>query len=159
MTTENHIQRPLFNVTGAATVKHLNVRKEGPEDDKVLAVDIKMEIKGIDRRLCAYFDEALETFLWRGDTDSLIVRNLYLEPIKYGNDIEGATVHIAGHTFVDCRVGKFAITPRDGGVIDLVLSASAYPSTSEVAELAKLVQDDATVKIEGPPDLFDGQPA
>lgn len=151
--------RPPFKVAGAATIKHLNVRKEGPEDDKVLAVDIKMEISRVDRRLCAFFDDALEDFLWRGDTDALIVRNLYLEPIKYGNDIEGATVEIDGRAFVGCRVSKFAIQPKDGGVIDLTLSVAAYPTTTEVANLANLVQDGAAVSIEGPPDLFAGEPA
>lgn len=149
--------RPPFKVSGAATIKHLNVRKEGPEDDKVLAVDIKMEISRVDRRLCAFFDDALEAFLWRGDTDALIVRNLYLEPIKYFNDIEGATVEIDGKTFVGCRVSKFAILPKDGGVIDLTLSVAAYPTSGEVASLANLVQDGAAVSIEGPPDLFAGE--
>lgn len=46
----------------------------------------------IDRRLCAYFDDALESFLWRGDTDALIVRNLYLVPVAYGNLISDSTV-------------------------------------------------------------------
>lgn len=146
--------RPPFKVAGFATIKHLNVRKEGPEDEKVLAVDIKMEIDKVDRRLCAYFDDALEAFLWRGDTDALIVRNLWLEPIKYFNDIESARVEINGQTFVGCRISKFAIQPKDGGVISLVLSVAAYPNTAEVANLANLVQDGAAVSIEGPPDLF-----
>lgn len=153
MTTEQ-TTRPPFKVAGAATIKHLNVRKEGPEDDKVLAVDIKMEISRVDRRLCAFFDDALEAFLWRGDTDALIVRNLYLEPTKYGNEITSATVQIDTRTFVGCKVSKFAIQPKDGGVIDLTLSVTAYPTSGEVAALANLVQDGATVSIEGPPDLF-----
>ena len=59
MTQETQPQRPPFKVAGSATIKHLNVRKEGPEDDKILAVDIKLEMCRIDRRLCAYFDDAL----------------------------------------------------------------------------------------------------
>lgn len=152
--TAEQPNRPPFKVAGTATIKHLNVRREGPEDDKVLAVDIKMEISRVDRRLCAFFDDALEAFLWRGDTDAMIVRNMYLGPIKYGNYIDGATVEIDGRTFVGCRVSKFAIQPKDGGVIDLALSVSAYPTATEVSELAKLVQDDAAISIEGPPDLF-----
>lgn len=153
MTTEQP-NRPPFKVAGAATIKHLNVRKEGPEDEKILAVDIKLEVRGIDRRLCAYFDDALEAFLWRGDTDALIVRNDYLEPVKYAHSISSATASIAGQSFVGCDVGKFAISPRDGGVIDLVMCVTAYPSSDEVAQLAKRVQDDTQIEIEGPPDLF-----
>jgi len=35
--------RPPFKISGVATIKHLNVRKEGPEDEKVLAVDAAPE--------------------------------------------------------------------------------------------------------------------
>ncbi|MEN9885437.1 MAG: hypothetical protein RL758_15 [Pseudomonadota bacterium] len=151
--------RPPFKVSGAATIKHLNVRKEGPEDDKIIAVDIKLEIKQVDRRLCAYFDDALEAFLWRGDTDALIARNLYLQPVAFSNLITGATFNIESQTFVGCEVKKFAMEPRDGGVMTLTCAVSVYPLASEVSGLAKLVQDDAHVSIEGPPDLFADQPA
>lgn len=149
--------RPPFKVQGSATIKHLNVRKEGPEDEKIIAVDIKLEIKQVDRRLCAYFDDALEAFLWRGETDALIARNMYLQPVAYSNLIAGATLNIDSQTFVGCDVKKFAMEPRDGGVMTLTCSVSVYPLASEVSNLAKLVQDDAHVVIEGPPDLFAAQ--
>lgn len=152
---EQQQKRPPFNVSGSAAIKHLNVRKEGPDDDKILAVDIKMEIKNIDKALCGYFDEALEAFLWRGDTDALIVRNLWLTPVQYGNLVSSATAEIEGQTFVGAEIKKFSITPRDGGVIALTCSVTIYPTASEVSRLAKLVQDDAHVLLEGPPDLFD----
>ena len=157
MTQETQPQRPPFKVAGNATIKHLNVRKEGPEDEKILAVDIKLEMCRLDRRLCGYFDDALEAFLWRDESESLVVRNLYLEPLKFGNDIEGVTVKIGDDEFLGCRVSKFAISPRDGGVIDLVVSVSAYPSSRDVSELAKRVQDDVTVSIEAQPDLFSAE--
>ena len=80
-TTEQ--SRPPFKISGVATIKHLNVRKEGPEEEKILAVDVKLEFSKVDRRLCAYFDDALEAFLWRGDTNALIVRNGFLSPVAY----------------------------------------------------------------------------
>ncbi len=152
---EQQPKRPPFKVSGSAAIKHLNVRKEGPDDDKILAVDIKMEIKNIDKALCGYFDEALEAFLWRGDTDALIVRNLWLTPVQYGNLVSSATAEIEGQTFVGAEIKKFSITPRDGGVIALTCSVTIYPTASEVSRIAKLVQDDAHVLLEGPPDLFD----
>jgi hypothetical protein len=150
--------RPPFKVSGTASIKHLNVRKEGPEDDKILACDLKLEIKNVDRRLCGYFDEALETFLWRGETDALIARNAFLAPVAYGNEVTSANVRIGSNSFVGCDVKKFAIEPRDGGVITLTCSVSVYPSTNDVSDLAKLVQDEASVSIEGPPDLFAAGP-
>lgn len=149
------IKRPPFKVSGNATIKHLNVRKEGPEDDKILAVDVKLEISGVDRRLCGYFDEALEAFLWRGDTNALIVRNMWLVPVAYGHEVKSANVQIAGVDFVGCEVKKFSIHPRDGGVMNLALSVSIYPSSNDVSKLAGFVQDEVSVSIEGQPDLFD----
>lgn len=151
--------RPAFKVAGLAGIKHLNVRKEGPEDERVLAVDVKLEFKGVDRRLCAYFDEALEPFLWRGNTDALIQRNSFMAPVVYMHEITGATVQIAAERYHGCDVKKFSIAPRDSGVFDLTCSVSLYPSSSDVSALAKLVQEDASASIEGPPDLFDAPPA
>lgn len=146
-------QRPPFQVRGLATVKHLGIRKEGPEDDKIIATDVKLEVKGLDRRLCSYFDDAIEAFLWRGDTDALIVRNDFLSPIGYGNVIGDAIIKIGALEFIgDAK--KFFITPRDGGVITLSLSVTLKPTADEVAELAKLVQEDVSVSIESPLDLF-----
>lgn len=154
--TESQTQpRPPFKVSGKATIKHLNVRKEGPDDEKILAVDVKLEISGVDRRLCGYFDEALEAFLWRGDTDALIQRNTFMHPVSYCNEIAGATVCIGSQTYLGCDVKKFALDPRDGGVFNLVCSVAVYPTSNDVSALAKLVQEDASVSIEGPPDLFD----
>lgn len=151
-------KRPRFRLDGVATIKHLNVRKEGPEDEKILAVDIKLEFSKIDRSICDYFDEALSAFLWRHETSGLIARNLFLNPVSYMNEISSASVSIEGHLFYGCEVKKFSISPRDGGLIDLVCSVSIYPNSSDVADLAKRVQDGASVQIEGPPDLFDTDP-
>jgi hypothetical protein len=154
MTEQTTPARPPFKVSGMATVKHLNVRKEGPDDEKILAVDVKLEFKNIDRRLCGYFDEALEAFLWRGNTNALIARNAFLSPVAYGNEISSASVQIGGDHYSGCDVKKFAMEARDGGVMNLTCSVSLYPSSSDVSALAKLVQEDASVSIEGPPDLF-----
>jgi hypothetical protein len=147
-------KRPQFKVAGVATIKHLNVRKEGPEDERILAVDIKLEVKNVDRRLCGYFDDALEAFLWRGDTDALIARNVYLQPVAFANEISGAQVKIGGEHFVGAEIKRFSMLPRDGGVMTLTCSVSIYPTASDVSDLAKMVQDEARVEIEGQPDLF-----
>lgn len=147
-------KRPAFFIAGVANVKHLNVRKEGPEDEKVLAVDIKLEIKGIDKKICGYFDDALEAFLWRDDR-AMIARNMFLSPVHYVNEVSGAVVKIGGESYSNAEVKKFAIDPRDGGVINLTCSVTVYPTSTDVSKLAKLVQDDAMIRIEGPRDLFD----
>lgn len=151
---EEETNRPPFKVAGLATIKHLNVRKEGPEDEKILAVDVKIEFHQISKNICNYFDEALINFLWMGSSDALMVRNLFLEPLKYCTEITDAIVTIDDKEFHGCRLGKFCIQPRESGYVDLVLSKAMYPSASEVSRLANLVQDGAQISIETQPDLF-----
>ncbi len=153
--TDQTPARPRFKVQGIASIKHINVRKEGPDEEKILAVDVKLMFKKVDRRLCDYFDDALQSFLWRGDTDALIVRNTHLSPVSYATSILGAEVEIGMLKFFGCDVRKFVIEPQDGGVITLTCSTTIYPGTDEVSRLANLVQDEERVSIEGPPDLFD----
>jgi DNA segregation ATPase FtsK/SpoIIIE-like protein len=153
---ETPVQRPRFLLDGTATVKHLNVRKEGPDDEKVLAVDVKLEFKKVDRRLCRYFDEVLEDFLWRGNTNALIVRNQFMAPVEYANIISDAKVQIGLREYSACEVKKFSLQPQDGGVMTLTLSVTLNPNAADVADLAKLVQDSDTVYIEDQPDLFNG---
>jgi hypothetical protein len=146
--------RPQFKVEGVADIKHLNIRKEGPEDEKILAVDLKMSIKDVDRRLLAYFDEALTSFLWREETSGMVVRNIFLEPVHYCNSITSATVTVDMTEFAGCEVKKFSIEPRDGGVFTLYVSVSIYPNAADLQDLSKTVQDTARIRIEGPLDLF-----
>ncbi len=132
--TEKPPPRPLFKVSGRANVKHLNVRKEGPDDEKILAVDIKLEIKGIDRRLCAYFDDALEGFLWRGNCNALIVRNAFMAPAAYSNCISDCRVEIGAGIYHGCDVKKFAIQPHDGGVITLTCAVTLQPTEKTLTD-------------------------
>ena len=150
--------RPPFLVAGYATIKHLNVRKEGPEDEQILAVDIKLEFRKVDRRLCDYFDPALAAFLWRGDTDALIVRNIALTPVSYAHEIASARASIDEANFSGAEIKKFSLQPHDGGVVTLTCSLTVYPSSIEVANIARRVQDDVLARLEGPPDLFAGEP-
>jgi Ftsk gamma domain len=150
--------RPPFRLDGRADLKHLNVRKEGPDDEKILAVDVKLAFEKVDRSICGYFDDALADFLWRHETSGLIVRNAFLKPVAFLHEISSATVTIDGNRFHGCEVKRPEISPRDGGTVDVTVSVSIYPSSSEVADLAKRVQDGVLVSIEGPPDLFDSAP-
>lgn len=139
MTTETTTpKRPRFKITGVATIKHLNVRKEGPDDEKILAVDVKLAFEKIGREILAYFepDGVLPGFLWRGDpaSDALIVRNAFLSPLAYAHEITSATVHIDGVWFPGSEVKKFSIQPRDGGLVDITCSVAIYPSSSDIAD-------------------------
>lgn len=136
-----------------ATIGHLNVRKEGPDEAKVLAVDIKFEIRRLGWQVSIYFDEGLRNFLWNDD-DAMCVRNARLNPLAFAHQLEGARVEIAGMSFVG-DVKKFTIAPLDGGLVTLGCSVTIAPLPAEIAKLAKNVQDDVHIVIERAADLFD----
>lgn len=151
---ESKETKTLFWLSGTADIKHINVRKQGPDDVKILAVDIKLEFRKADKAICKFFDDSLESFLWRGDTNALIVRNECLAPVQYSNAVSPAAVDIAGMVFFGAEIKKFSITPNDGGIVTLCCSVSIYPTADQVAKLAKLVQDETRISLEGPPDIF-----
>ena len=72
--------------------------------------------------------------------------------------INSVSVSIGGHSYSSCDVKKFEIEPQDGGVMTLTCSISVFPNSADVSDLAKMVQDETQVSIEGPPDLFDKFP-
>jgi hypothetical protein len=147
--------RPPFVVAGQATIQHLNIRKEGPEYEKVLAVDVKLEVRRVGGILAAYFDAALAPLFWFDD-DAMGVRNDFMRPVGFANEITGASVKVAGLRFVGVQIKKMALEPVDGGMLTFSCSLAISPTSQDVAALARLVQDEVPVFIEGPPDLFDG---
>ena len=142
-----------FQHRGFVTITHLNTRKEGPDEDKILAVDLKLEAEcPID--VTRYFDDALADFLFMDEMGT--VRNEQLEPVKYKHELEHYRLEIAGSAHYGCKVKKFALTPRDGGIVTVAFQVSFQPSGDEVARIAEYLQDEIGVVIEpSDAELFD----
>lgn len=69
-----------FRYSGPITVTHLNTRKEGDEDDKVLSVDVKFEARMSSGEVFGGFAPELHHDLF---TDIGAVRNAMLGPITF----------------------------------------------------------------------------
>lgn len=148
-------KRPPFKIHASGTIEHVNVRKQGPEDDKFLALDVKLSVKNVAHEICAYFEPAIVDFLWIKGNDGLIVRNMFLEPLRFFNIVEGASAEIGGMSFLGVEAKKFSIQPKDGGVVDMIFSVTIlHPTAEEVSKIARLLQDDLSIKVEGAPDMF-----
>jgi hypothetical protein len=145
-------EKPMLDLSGTATIKNLNVRKEAHGEEKVLAVDLKLEFQSMRSENCEFFDPAAAGFLWRGEDGE--VRNLYLAPVVYDVEIENCIVKIGRQKFGDCTVKKFTLEPMQNAVMKLGCHVIIHPGDSDVSKLAPLVQEDASVVIQGPPDLF-----
>jgi hypothetical protein len=138
-----------------ATISHINIRKEGADDKKELAADIKLLFPKLPGTVVECFDAGLAPLFWTEDNDGgLFVRSPLMEAIGFANEVHNADVSIADMRWPACKVKRFALSPVDGGYVNLTCSVSIMPSSTEVAKLAKLVQDGAFVTIEQPEDLF-----
>ena len=146
-----------FEYKGKAEIKHLNVRKEGPDDEKALAVDVKIQcIAGAE--LLDFFHEGLRAALF---TDIGAVKNYYLEDLKFSNKIRNCELTILGQHYAGVDVSKFVLSPKDTNKVTLTFSVSISPSGDEVAQLAEYVMDEVDIHVLPLPQLdfeSDGEP-
>ncbi|OVE46717.1 DNA translocase FtsK [Chromobacterium violaceum] len=140
----------LFTFEGRAEITHINTRKEGPDEDKVLAVDIKLTARA-PAALISFFDEQLASVLY---LDSGAVRNQMMEPIKFKHDVPDCELVIGRLQFMGAKVSKFQIEPVDGFQINLTWQNSFQPSGNDVAILSEYLKDEIDVYVAAQPDLF-----
>lgn len=132
-----------FRFQGRASITHLNTRKEGPDDDKELAVDVKQQaLCGVN--VCDYFEPELAYFLFM---EGGAVRNTMMGPIGFSNELEGYRLDAVGGTFYGVKVKKFSLEPVDGSQIRLTFSISFKPSGDEVARMAEYLQDEIDIEL------------
>lgn len=142
-----------------ASLKHINVRKEGPDDDKVTAIDLKLNgyvtNDIIDKLLCP--DDVLgflpSQAFWDADGEP---RFLSLDDIDVNREIRNMTVEVDGIELLLCKVSKFSFTAASEGQARLTLSVSSsdFPSRT-IAILAEQLQESLRVHVWSPQaDMF-----
>ena len=134
-----------FRYMGLADIVHLNTRKEGAEDDKELAVDIKFNAQ-IDSSICDFFDESLEGFLFLSDTGA--VRNSMLGPLSYSYQLKNYRLKAIDKDFTSVNIKKISLSPRDGRKIDLTFQVSLHPSCPDVAGFANYLKESIEIILE-----------
>ena len=132
-----------FRFQGRASILHLNTRKEGPDDDKELAVDVKLQA------LCGmnvtdYFEPELAYFLF---LEGGAVRNVMMGPISFTHELEDYRIDAVGSTFHGVKVKKFTLEPVDGYQVRLTFLISFKPSGDEVALIAECLQDEIEIDL------------
>jgi hypothetical protein len=135
----------------AATVAHMNVRKEGPDSDKHLMVDLKMQVK-TDAGILAEFDPTLPFLLFYDGE----CRYPKMAPIKWEGEMKYMELDIAGIHLMDVKVHKFQITPfsiNGQPFVDLSLTATFAPDGRETAILAEQVGEEIAIKLNPGPQL------
>lgn len=131
-----------FNI--CVELKHINVRKEGPDDEKVTALDLKftadIPAQLADDLLCVDEEKgrALAAF-WDGEGAP---RMLSLGDVKMSRTIFNAKADLAGLSFSDCTARNFSFSVRDkhSAVLTFSISSTDFPSNA-IAVLAEKLQE------------------
>lgn len=109
-----------FSYKGKAEIRHLNVRKEGPDEEKVLAIDIKFQcVTGAD--VLDFFHEGLKAVLF---TDVGAVKNMMLKPLAFQNTVMNCDLEVIGQRFGGIEVSKFTLAPKDGNQVTMTFSST-----------------------------------
>lgn len=136
-----------FSYTGKAEILHLNTRKEGPEDDKELAADVKL-VAVMPRSVLDFFEPTLGDCLF---LEGGAVRNAMMEPVKFSNEIRNYRMTVLSRQVTGVTVKKFVLEPKDVNQILLTFSVSFKPTGDEIATLAEYLSDMIDIDL-GPAD-------
>lgn len=130
-----------FDYYGLASILHLNARKEGPDENKVLAVDVKLQITVQSSDLSA-FDDQIREFIY---TDIGAVRNVMMGPIPFLHELENCEAIVGGLQYDGAKLKKFVVQPKDGDLAEITFQVSLRPNGNDVALLAEHLQDQVKV--------------
>lgn len=146
----------MFKLTIAqAEIEHLNVRKEGEEDDRELAIDVKAsgaaDAAVLNRLLGVGSDESIEHTFWDKDQRAKL---LGLGECAVQGKVQNCNVQIGGLHIAGCDVGKFRFEVLDQHRIHLTCSISrTAPAAGVTEKLAGYTREQVLLIIEGPPEL------
>lgn len=146
----------MFKLTIAqAEIEHLNVRKEGEEDDRELAIDVKAsgaaDAAVLNRLLGVAQDESIEHTFWDKDQRTKL---LGLGECAVQGKVQNCNVQIGGLHIAGCAVGKFRFEVLDQHRIHLTCSISrTSPAAGVTEKLAGYTREQVLLIIEGPPEL------
>lgn len=139
-------------LTGLATVKHVNLRKEGPQENQVLACDLKIQTTQ-SAEVLAYFHSTLRNLLFTADGNPQIPN---LKPIALEGSIRNleAVLDIK-FVLLACEASKFTFQPINGERVIMNLSLTYCPQAHEVSRTAELINRDIQILIKSQPSLLE----
>jgi hypothetical protein len=138
--------------SGNAVVQHLNVRKQGPDDEKELALDVKL-CADARSEVLIHFADMLAGFLFVADG---ALRFPMMDPVHWNGEIRHITLTMAEHEFYDVTLRKFSFAPSAGWKVAMTFTASFAPQAKEAAIIAEMLAEAVRVEITPERDLLAG---
>jgi len=137
-----------FEIENApVSIEHINLRKEGKDDAKDLAVDIKVYMR-TDPGILACFDPTLRHFLFNEKDEA---RFPMMGAFGWSGEVVKAEAEIGEEKFYGVSVKKFEIgtslSLTGKAAVALTFTMSFKPSAREAALLAELIGEKAWLTI------------
>lgn len=135
-----------------AELKHLNLRKEGPDDEKALIVDMKLVVMA-DSDILGDFDMQLHGFLF---TPGGEVRYPRMGPVQWSGEMKNLELEIAGLEFAGVKLRKFQFQPvslKGTEAVQMTCTATFMPTGRETAVLAEYVGEIVEISVRPQPEL------
>jgi hypothetical protein len=138
-----------FRFSGNAEIHHFNIRKEGNEDEKQLAIDVKFQLDACSKILY-FFDEQLEEFLY---TDIGAVRNIFIAPIQIIGELSGYFLGIKykGIELLDIfgvTLKKFVLEVKDEKKVAVIFQASFFTTKNEISQISEFLKEEIQIEVE-----------
>lgn len=143
-----------FTLNAHMELQSVNARKEGPNDDKHVAVDLKfcgaVSIEDLLPLVGSEHASVLESALWDDESGHLDVRFPNITSIKpdSATEFDGLNCYIFGSKITEAKAHKFSFKPRAGGA-DLTFTLSLPDPSQEVLPIAaNYLGEDVRVEVE-----------
>lgn len=134
---EGSVSMEQFKLNTRAELVHINTRKEGGEDNKELALDLKLKTR-IPSDIANFFGEGLADFMFLADGAPRFKR---MDQIGFDIDLLSYCLVLNEQTYYGVTVKKFKLSPVNDGLIDLTFSISFKPTSQVVATLAEFLDE------------------
>lgn len=146
-------------IGSAADINHVNLRKQGNEDDRVLAIDIKLvgetQAKVLNELLGVADEDDVTNLFWSSvpgaDPESL--RMMSLDEIGI-DGVWPRRIITLGKNTATGDVKKISFRPRPGHRLDLTVSVSIEAPPKELLDyIVAKIKESVTCRIESQPEL------
>jgi hypothetical protein len=138
-----------FEFNGAGRLVHLNARREGPEDARVLACDLKLAVVTSNDILVSFHPQ-LRLMLFQKDGEP---RFLKMGAVPWDHAFKGMVLRLARLVatpvqFVGVTVKDFDFLARKNGKVEMHFKAQVKPDHGQFESLGKiLLEEDLTLAI------------
>ena len=135
------MQIPTLHFIGPARLVHINARKEGPEDDKVLACDLKFALTASNDLLISFHSQ-LRMMLFNKEGEP---RFPLMGPVDWDYEFRQMRLSIdplnldQEQHYDGVKLKKWLFAPKKGGLVDVSFQAQLNPDRNQFGIIGRML--------------------